>query len=268
MSKVIVKEVGDKLKVSHTAEKSKKKEHKKKSTNEAVEKHSATSCANSKRNLLELLACNDFEYFFTLTFPPKTAKEHSADELVKMVRERFADMREQVDGFENIKYVIVPEPHTDRRKEIHIHGAMLGVNEKGFGDFRNIKGRKTRYITARLKQGKKALYCPYLESYFGFNLFEPIENKDALGVYLSKFFKEAPYWKDATKRLFYASQGLNRPVEIAKGTLKSANSTDTLAALSQRHYKHRSADTGTCFGESFVIDNTFENEKFLIDMLA
>ncbi|MEG1926983.1 MAG: hypothetical protein RR415_14720, partial [Ruthenibacterium sp.] len=74
-------------------------------------------------------------------------------------------------------------------------------------------------------------------------------------------------WKDATKRLFYASQGLNRPVEIAKGTLKSANSTDTLAALSQRHYKHRNADTGTCFGESFVIDNTLENERFLRDML-
>ncbi|MEG1752815.1 MAG: hypothetical protein RR234_02780 [Christensenella sp.] len=182
---------------------------------------------------------------------------------MKLVCNKVADMRENVPNFEHMQYVLIPEPHIDARKQLHIHGVMRGITDTSLVDLRKVKGRKTCYITGRLKQSKHTYTSLYLQRTCGFNLFEPIEDIDRLTNYLIKMFDLAPHWRNSSKRLVYASHGLDRPSEIARGSI-SSEQLKRLASLAKSSYKHRSADSGNCYGESFIFDNTLENKAMLM----
>ncbi|MEG2288283.1 MAG: hypothetical protein RSC00_10340 [Ruthenibacterium sp.] len=82
-----------------------------------------------------------------------------------------------------------------------------------------------------------------------------------------KMFDLAPLWRNGSKRLVYASHGLERPIEVACGNLSSAQ-LKRLFSLAKSSYKHRSADNGNCYGESFIFDNTLENKAMLMQVFC
>lgn len=267
---ITVKETHDNLLVSclygvsHSTQKEKLKD-------EIKEKERFnTSIANSRRNLREIFACNDFEYFVSITLGREIGKTENADEIMKMLCQKLANFKKRKSGWKNLQYVLVPERYNDRRKRFHVHGLFNGIDENTLDSFGELSAVKKipKYSQDAIDNGRNIHYESELSKNFGFNLIDPIISRKAVENYLIKELQEAAEWRQSSSHSYYASKGLKRAERIFTGhydsfTLDTIERIDGVKSKLLRPY-----NSSDCFGVGYSTPNTVRNKELLSQIIS
>jgi len=94
------------------------------------------SLERTKRTILEIALCNEWQYFITLTFDIKKYDSSNLDNAKSMIQYFERYLREK-----NCKFIVIPEFHNDKKK-IHFHGLISGelpIKDSGCVKLPNIK---------------------------------------------------------------------------------------------------------------------------------
>lgn len=168
-----------------------------------------SSLSRSKRVLLELALCNQWEYFCTFT---QDEEKRSRDDLVEFHEDLTQFIRDQRKKGFDIKFVFVPEMHKDG--SWHAHGLLSGVPESQLESFRDMDKRGYRSANGR-RLPKKLRESDFLnwktyQSKFGFCSLGKIQNPVASGFYITKYItKESNRMvSDVGLHCYWASRGL------------------------------------------------------------
>lgn len=150
------------------------------------------SIDRSHRILKDLIMCNNFTHFFTLTISPGSMNRYD-DELVQSKVKIWLN---NIRRHNSIGYIIVPERHKDGA--LHFHGLIKDVSTLELYDsgHRDRSGR-TIYHTKKY---------PY-----GFHDFTEIGNQEAVSMYVRKYIAKQFETKEKFKRRFWATKNLKRP---------------------------------------------------------
>ncbi len=157
------------------------------------------SLSRTRSTIFELATCNDWDIFITLTINPvKYDRENFA--LFYKDFSKFLNNYNYQNGY-NIKYLLIPELHKDK-KSWHIHGLIknlpkekLFINKNGYLDW--------------LDYSKK----------FGYNSISIIDNKEATSKYITKYITKEMQdnIKLLNNHLYFCSKGLERAKELFRG---------------------------------------------------
>jgi len=199
-------------------------------TIEHSEKKLSQSISRSKRNILELAMCNDWDYFITITIDPKKYDRTNIKLLKSEWLKFIKSYNQRKSEDEQIKYLLIPEFHKDR-KNIHFHGFIKGgkksdffINENGYRDFRPIADR------------------------FGWSSFSKIKSHNKCSVYCTKYIsKDIASCVDLGKKCYLCSQGLKRPEIVLQGDNISVGENWT-------------------FENEHIKKNVFYDDSFLVDL--
>lgn len=158
-----------------------------------------SNLSRARNRLKELAMCNDWDYFCTWTL----SSEYDRSDLAAW-RARFTQCLRnlrRLKGYE-IKYILVPERHSDGAW--HMHGFLAGVPQEALCPFEAGKHPK------KLVQGGY-LNWPYISERFGFLSLAPIREAHAAASYCAKYITKdaARNVSDKGAHLYYASRGLN-----------------------------------------------------------
>lgn len=166
------------------------------------------SVSRTKRIIWEYARCNQWDYFVTLTLDPEKIDRENLKGAVDKMSRMFWKINQSVTGEGNgwgrerkLEYVIVPEFHSDG-KSIHFHGLMRGfhksdirINEHGYKEFRQWRDQ------------------------FGFCNLQEIKDREKVCSYITKYVSKELIntVKEKGMHAFYASHGLNKPMEVYRG---------------------------------------------------
>src|SRR5476651_765914 len=160
--------------------------------------------SRAKSKVFEYAYCNEFEYFVTLTINPAKYDRTNLQGYYKDFSQWLRDYSKKHKT--KIKYLFIPERHDDGCW--HMHGFISGIiqehliiNEHGYLDWEHYKNK------------------------FGWISLDKIRNQEACAKYITKYVNKnlEDSIKDLNAHMYYSSKGLNKAVEIKRGTL-SANS--------------------------------------------
>lgn len=147
------------------------------------------SISRTKSKILELILCNDFEYFFTQTISPSSSlSRFDCDSIVKKVAEKFNYMKKNCN---KLLYMFVAEKHKDGA--IHLHGVLtldekfLYLNENGYFSIKNLDK-------------------------LGFNSLSKIRNKQATAFYMTKYITKDMV-KNSHNQRYFCSKGLKHYIK-------------------------------------------------------
>jgi len=161
---------------------------------EAKELLKQRSVDRSKMTVSDLLLCNDFDMFVTITFSPDKHDRYDISHCKKVMSKWLANQREAHGRF---RYVIVPEHHKDGA--LHFHAVFGGYP----------KSLLKRAVSA--KTGKKMGNIYNLKSFRGgFTKVEMIKSKQRVSSYIRKYITKDMVTFDGSKR-YWASKDLQRP---------------------------------------------------------
>ena len=175
----------------------------------------ANNICRARNKVFEYVLCNDFVFFVTLTL---NKEKYDRTDLKKFNKDwgifiRDYNKRKNAD----IKYVLIPEQHKDGCW--HMHGFIMGLPYDRLELF-DLYGERPlpSYIVKKLKKNELLFNFPEYEKRFGFNIFEPIRNKKASVLYMSKYMT-----KDMSRNvtelgghLYYCSKKGLKKAEIIK----------------------------------------------------
>lgn len=157
------------------------------------------SLSRTRSTVFELAACNDFEYFVTLTLDSTKRDRGDLASFRKALAQFIRDQNKRRSDEDRIAYLFVPEQHRDGCW--HMHGLIRGLrlhldlstNEHGYLDWRAYRDR------------------------FGFISLQAIRNKHACCSYVAKYVTKAMQSDNGLEtdikshgHLYFASQGLKR----------------------------------------------------------
>lgn len=157
--------------------------------------------ARAKGTVRELALCNQWDYWCTFTINPDKYDRYDLDTYMR----DFAMFLNNYNKYKcpseyKVKYLLVPEQHKDGAW--HLHGFIRGIKPSDL--YINEHG----YLTWKQYEKK-----------FGYISMSKINNMDRCSSYILKYMtKDADKnVSDLHKHLYYASQGLERAVELYKG---------------------------------------------------
>ena len=169
----------------------------------------------AKSRIHELVLCNPWQWFFTITLDPD---KYDRNDLEKF-RKDFSQFIRNHNRLHNkkIKYLVVPEEHS--KGGWHMHGFLMGLDASDLRLFR-LDEKLPYYILNKLKKGAEIYEWEAYRKKFGFNDFEPIKNKEAAAFYVTKYITKdlERTVKESGAHLYYSSQGLSRAKEIKRGS--------------------------------------------------
>lgn len=127
------------------------------------------SVRRTKSKIYDVAKCNEWHWFFTLTFNPDKVDSYDYESTTKKLSVWLMNMRKKCS---NMKYIVVPEQHASGRW--HFHGLFSNVEDMVFVDSekRDKKGRiiynvgsyKLGYSTAtQIEDMERA--CSYIVKY-------------------------------------------------------------------------------------------------------
>lgn len=185
------------------------------------------SIMRARSTIYEYAACNQFDYFITLTLDPERVEHRcNLDKLYKQVGQWFRDYKKKNKEFQ---YVILPEQH--KKGGWHFHGLVKGIPDTDLIRFSE-EHPGGKYIMKRLKEDPNCIiydWIPWVKKW-GWNDIEPIKNKTAVEKYITKYVWKGlgQSIKTVNAQMYYCSKGLKKAKEIVKGTYSgtvSANDT-------------------------------------------
>ncbi len=150
----------------------------------------------------ELVLCNPWEYFCTLTVSPEHYDRHNLKAYQKDLSEFLHTYNRSCAEAEKVKYLLIPEMHKDGAW--HMHGFLSGIKPSDL------------YVNPYGYLGWKSY-----EKRFGYISFSKIRDIDRTANYATKYIS-----KDASKNvadlgahLYYASKNLKRADLVYRGRI-------------------------------------------------
>lgn len=174
----------------------------------------ACNLSRARSTIFELALCNPWEYFFTFTLDPQKYNRYDLKKFQKDLSRFIRDYRAKFKA--NIKYLTVPEQHSDGA--FHAHGFIMGLPEDHLRPF-TLEERLPRYIRNKLLSDQPVYEWEAYRKKFGFCDIEPLRNIEAASKYITKYVTKSfdSGVIESGGHLYYASQKLNRATVIARG---------------------------------------------------
>lgn len=153
--------------------------------------------------------CNDWDWFITLTLDKAKRDRNDLAEFKRSLSQWLRNYR-RLRGCD-IQYLLVPEAHRDGAW--HIHGLLKGLPQEHLTHFDP--------ALHPFKLCEKGYWnWPAYAAKFGFCSLDRIKDREACAKYITKYVcKDLAHRADYGKHLYLCSQGLNRAVELASGSL-------------------------------------------------
>lgn len=153
---------------------------------EHYDKKLDNSISRTRRILLELGLCNDWEYFCTFTIDSRNFDRTNLSVFRSVLSQYIRDYRKKKKGLgldDRIDFLLVPELHSDG-KSWHMHGLFSGI-----GDFLipfSEYAKNHPNIPQYLIDNGYLNWVDYQKK-FGFCSFGKIKNKTACAFYICKY---------------------------------------------------------------------------------
>ena len=145
------------------------------------------SLSRARRNVRELLLCNSWQYFVTLTLRENRYDLHAFKKAFSVWVGNFNKKYNT-----KLQYVVIPEEHKDGAT--HAHGVFAGVPESA------LCTNEHGYLT-----------IPYYENRFGFISLSAIRDSRRCASYVAKYITKKPHSQlKKGEQMFFASHGLKR----------------------------------------------------------
>jgi hypothetical protein len=155
------------------------------------------SANRRKKELWDILACNDFDYSVTLTFAPNEIERLDDTKTRKAFSQWANYIKKQ---YPNMRYVSVPEYHKKGGLHYHLLVGSITENELGLID----SNHKTKSGETVFNITKWSL---------GFSTATKIIDPDKTKSYIAKYITKGEFdLRFFRKRRFYASHNINRPI--------------------------------------------------------
>ena len=174
-----------------------------------------------------LLAMNDFDWFWTLTFDKDKIDRTNADAVYNCYKKYIHNLARQ---FPDIKYMTFPERHEDNC--FHFHILVAGITAKQMG---LVNSGKVCCHWATNKNGvaSKEFYERTKDKYpnkdtdgepiynlttfaYGYTTVSRIVSRERCNTYVKKYVEKALGSTDTFKKRFFYSSNLNLPEKVKK----------------------------------------------------
>lgn len=169
-----------------------------------------SSIRRTKREISDIVDCNDFDLFATFTFDPKKHPDCANWDYSKKKIVQWLNKQQARHGA--FRYLLVPE--RQKNGNIHFHALLGGFTGK-------IKATNIRGSGDYQRQCYKLISW---EKSNGFADAEEISNKEAIGRYIGKYLQKniSPEELIASKngKRYFSSKGLNKPKKQYNLTLE------------------------------------------------
>ena len=172
------------------------------------------SLSRTKSRVTELVLCNPWEYFVTLTLDSKKYNRYDLRCFKKHLSKFLNNLRFRY-GWD-IKYLLIPEPHKDGAW--HMHGLFMGIPKSELTPF-SLHDHLPMRVLRMLGEGRQIMNWTRYADNFGYVTCEPIRNLEATAKYITKYITKDLVSSQVglNKNLYLCSQGLNRAETICRG---------------------------------------------------
>lgn len=164
----------------------------------------SNNVVRARTRVFEYAACNNFDYFITMTINKAKLDRYDLKEYIKKLGQFIRDYRKKYGC--DIQYLLIPEKHKDGAW--HMHGLIKGIpkdhlhkNEYGYLDWQEYKDK------------------------FGNCSIDKVRNQEAVSKYITKYIRKSfdtdRGVSEKESKLYYSSRGLKRPQKKKEGSLKT-----------------------------------------------
>lgn len=166
------------------------------------------SAQRCKTELYDILKCNDFDFFVTVTFDPDEINRLD-DSAVRRAWTVFCNNLHR--KYPDMYYVAVPEYH--KKGGLHFHLLIGGIK---FEDLKPVHAYDEKkqcylYVTKGVCKGDKIYNITVWQ--YGFSTMTVLRNKEAAKHYISKYItKQHTDLRFFGKKRYYVSRNMCRPV--------------------------------------------------------
>lgn len=161
-------------------------------------KNARDSHRRTVNTIHDIARCEKWTKFYTLTFSPSVVDRQDFNACMKKARTWFNNLKKRY--AEDLKYLIVPELHADK-KSWHIHG--LVCNDVG-----------VKYVDSG-KRDKKGRVIYNIDNWrFGFSTATDIEDTYKASSYILKYITKELCEMSLGQRRYYRSNNLQTPCVI------------------------------------------------------
>lgn len=166
------------------------------------------SISRSRSTLLQLILCNDWQYFFTGTLNPAWWDRGDLFSFRNTFAQYIRDLRKQP-GYKDLAYVLVPEKHLDG--SWHLHGFLSGIPDSALSPFVSGIHPKKLVDAGYLNWGAYA-------KKFGFCSLGHIRNLDAAAFYVTKYVTKEleTSISEIGGHTYFPSRGLHRALSYGR----------------------------------------------------
>ena len=179
------------------------------------------SISRTRSTIFELAACNDFEWFVTLTLDPQKMARNALKTFRKTFSGMIRDRNKYRPPERKIEYLLIPEQHKDGAW--HMHGLFKGLFKKD----------------DLIKNQYGYLDWPEYSKRFGFCSFSKVKSHVACSRYITKYVT-----KDVKKgtaiefggHSYFCSQGLARREVLLRNYIGTSSLFEGLSVSYENDY--------------------------------
>lgn len=154
------------------------------------------SGSRSKQTIFDIIRCNKWEWFVTLTFDRTKIDSSNYDDVVRAVSSWVKYMKAYYAP--DLQYLFVPELHKDK-KHFHVHGLIA--------DTGSIKFINSGHVIA----GDNIYNMPNWQ--YGFTTASQVKDTHRLSSYISKYITKDLDQRLKGRKRYWRSKNLNVPEE-------------------------------------------------------
>jgi hypothetical protein len=208
-------------------------------TQEQIDDSLERSLARTRREMLDLAECNDWDMFVTLTFDPK--KHPRCNEIPYALNKVDNWLMNQKRKYGHFDHLGVYEPQ--KSGNIHFHMLLNGFT----GHYHEVPLSKRQ--KNRKQEGLHAYKIDSWERNNGFADMETIVDKDRLAKYMMKYLQKdlsSSIHGKGSKR-YFASKGLTRPKKTYWLELSEMIATGNYTEHQLEHYENDYVEITTLY---------------------
>lgn len=160
----------------------------------------ANNISRAKTTISELVLCNPWDYWCTLTLDKQKFNRYNLNDFSKEFSIFVRNYNRKCTEEQKVKYILVPEKHKDGAW--HMHGFLKGIHPD------DLIINKNGYLTWKQYQKR-----------FGYISIDKIKHIDKASNYIRKYITKdlEKSVTDLNRHLYYASKGLKRAEEVFRG---------------------------------------------------
>ncbi len=185
----------------------------------------ANSLSRTRRRIFEIAACNPWDWFFTGTLDGEKCDRDDLNGTFKRLSQFLRDFRKKQDG-ERVVYMIVPEQH--KSGAWHFHGLIHGLSEAELYKFK-LSDKIPKRLKDTIRGGTDVYTWRDYEKRFGWATFTAVRSQNAVSKYVTKYITKDMQVANlgSNRHMYYASQGLAKPLVLAEGRSINGQLPDT-----------------------------------------